>query len=145
MVKDLMCREVVCTTPDAKVSEAAKIMERENVGSLIILGDRGAPRGMITDRDIVTRCIAHNIDVDDCTVENVMTESLQTVRETDGIFDCIEMMYGARVRRIPVVDQTGKMVGIISVDDLLAVLSKEFSEISSISSQIGPEKSRWAA
>lgn len=130
MLKDLINRKLVVTEPDSKISEVAKIMEREDVGCVLVLYD-DKPRGLITDRDIVTRVIAKNIDVDDCTVENVMTESLQTVKETDGIFDCIESMRGAGVRRIPVVDEMGRAVGIISFGDLLKVLSKEFAELTS--------------
>jgi CBS domain-containing protein len=130
MLKDIVNQKLITAEPDAKVSEVAKLMADEDVGCVLIL-DNDKPRGLITDRDIVTRCLAKNIDVDDCTVENVMTESLATVKETDGIFDCIETMKEAEVRRIPVVDENGKVTGIISFGDLLAVLSKELSELTS--------------
>jgi CBS domain-containing protein len=128
MLKDILNRKLVTTEPLAKVSEVARIMADQDVGCVLVV-ESGKLRGLITDRDIVTRCIAKNIDVDDCLVENVMTESLATVRETDGIFDCIETMRGARVRRIPVVDFSGTLVGIVSFGDILAVLSKEFAEV----------------
>jgi CBS domain-containing protein len=130
MLKDIINRNLLAIEPDAKVSDAAKLMASEDVGCVLIL-DNGKPRGMITDRDIVVRCLAKNIDVDDCTVENVMTESLETVKDTDGIFDCIEMMKGAGVRRVPVVDERGMAIGLVSFGDLLAVLSKELSELTS--------------
>jgi len=128
MLKDIVERKLVTIEPDAKVADAAKLMEKENVGSVLIL-DNGKPRGLLTDRDIVVRCIAKNVDVDDCSVENVMTESLHTVKEVDGIFDCIKAMREAGVRRIPVVDNKGHAVGIISFGDLLAVLGKEIYEV----------------
>jgi CBS domain-containing protein len=143
MLKDIMCRDLVTVEPDAKVSEVAKVMERENVGCVLIL-DNGKPRGLLTDRDIVTRCIAKNVDVDDCTVENIMTESLEVVKETDGIFDCIETMHGAGVRRIPVVNEQGRAVGLISFGDLLAVLSKEFSELTATTTPREEEERRAA-
>jgi len=77
--------------------------------------------------EILLYVVSRRIDVDDCTVENVMSESLQTVKETDGIFDCIEKMQAAGVRRIPVVNEQGKAVGLISFGDLVALLSREFS------------------
>jgi CBS domain-containing protein len=130
MLKDVINRKLVTVEPDTSISDVAKTMAREDVGCVLVL-DNNKPRGLITDRDIVMRCIAKNIDVDDCTVENVMTESLQTVKETDGIFDCIETMRGAGVRRIPVVNDRNQVVGIISFGDLLAVLSSEFYELTS--------------
>jgi len=128
MLRDIMSFRLVTAEPDTKVSDVAKIMAQEDVGCVLVL-DNDRPRGMITDRDIVVRCLAQNIDVDDCSVENVMTESLSTVKETDGIFDCIELMKGSGVRRIPVVDESGKALGIVSFGDLLAVLSKELTEL----------------
>lgn len=129
MLRQIMTERLVTVEPDSKVSEAAKAMAREDVGCVLIL-DNEKPRGMLTDRDIVTRCVAKNVDVDDCTVENVMTESLQTVRESDGIYDCIEVMKGAKVRRVPVVDDKGHVLGIISFGDLIGILGNELSEIS---------------
>ncbi len=128
MLKEVINRKLVTVEPDTNISEVAKLMSKEDVGCVLVL-DNNRPRGIITDRDIVLRCIAKNIDVDDCTVENVMTESLQTVKETDGIFDCIETMRGAGVRRIPVVNDRNQAIGIISFGDLLSVLSHEFHEL----------------
>jgi CBS domain-containing protein len=128
MLKDIINRRLVTVEPDSRVSDAAKIMEAEDIGCVLVL-DNGKPHGLLTDRDIVVRCIAKNIDVDDCTVENIMTESLETVSESDGLFECIETMRGAGVRRIPVVDDRGHAIGIVSFGDILAVLSKEFFEL----------------
>jgi CBS domain-containing protein len=128
MLKDVLNPRLVTAEPDAKVSDIARLMAQEDVGCVLVL-DNDKPRGILTDRDIVVRCLAKNIDVDDCTVENVMTESLETVKETDGIFDCIETMKGAAVRRIPVVNEQGHAVGIVSFGDLLAIIGKELSEL----------------
>ena len=144
MLKDLMRRRLVATEPDTTVAEAAKIMEREDIGCVVILEDDDKPRGIITDRDIVTRCIAKNIDVDDCTVENVMTESLQTVKETDDIMDCIQAMHRAGVRRIPVVDEQGRAVGLFSSGDMLSFLSNEFTTLSEATTPLGEEMRRAA-
>lgn len=130
MLRDIVNRELVTVEPDAKVVEVAKQMADQDVGSVLVLSN-GKPRGILTDRDIVVRCLAKNIDVSDCTIENIMTESLETCNEEDGIFECIEKMRSAKVRRMPVVNQQGKVIGIISFGDLLAVLSKEFAELTS--------------
>src|SRR5690242_14484824 len=91
MLKDIVDRRLVTISPDSKVSEAAQLMAKEDVGCIVVL-ENNRPRGLITDRDIVMRCIAKNVDVDDCSVENVMSESPVTVKESDGIFECIEKM-----------------------------------------------------
>jgi predicted transcriptional regulator len=126
MIRDIIGqRNLITCEPDAKVSDVAQLMGNKNVGAVMVMsGDK--PRGIITDRDIVLRCIAKNVDVNDCTVEQVMSESVAVVKDTDGIYDCIKQMHDCHCRRMPVVDGQGKAVGIISFGDLLAVLSKEF-------------------
>lgn len=121
-------QRLVSLEADAKVSEAARLMAERDVGCVLVMSNR-KPRGLITDRDIVVRCVARNLDVSDTTIENVMTESLETCRENDGIYDCILKMEKAGVRRIPVVDSKGEAVGIISFGDLLKVLSKELAHL----------------
>ncbi len=128
MLKDIVNRKLVTTDPSAKVSEVAKLMAHHDVGCVIVVENKKV-KGIITDRDIVTRCLAKNISPDECVLSSVMTGTPATVREMDGIFDCIETMRSAKVRRVPVVDRSGDLVGIVSFGDLLAVLSKEFAEL----------------
>jgi CBS domain-containing protein len=131
MIREILNdQELITCEPDAKVSDAAKLMADRNVGAVMVLtNDR--PRGIITDRDITVRCVGRNLDVSDTTVEQVMTESLDMIRDTDGIYDCIKKMQEAKVHRMPVIDDDGKAVGIISYGDLLAILSKELSILTS--------------
>ena len=129
MLRDILGgQKLVTCEPDAKVVEVSRMMADHNVGTVLVLSN-DKPRGILTDRDIVVRCIAQNIDVEDCTVEQIMTESVETVHDTDGLFDCIMKMKRAKVRRIPVVDDAEKAIGLISFGDLLGVLSKEFVEL----------------
>jgi len=144
MLKDILTPRLVTVDPNDKVSKAAEVMEQEDVGCVLVL-DNGRPRGVLTDRDIVIRCIAKNIDVDDCTVENIMSEALEVVRDGDGIFECIETMRKAGVRRLPVVNERGEAVGIVSFGDILAVLSKEFYELTSMTTPAAEQEGRMAA
>src|SRR5689334_16091712 len=99
MLKDIIHRENLATVePDAKIVDAARVMEERNVGCVLVLNN-GRPHGIITDRDIVVRCVAENLDVSDTTVEQVMTETVESCREDDGLFDCIQKMRDAGVRR----------------------------------------------
>lgn len=129
MLKEIVSRNLVATEPDAKITEVARLMADRGVGAVLVLSDDGKPRGIITDRDIVLRCVADHLDVEDTTVENVISESVHTVLDTDGLYDVIHKMREARVRRIPVVDKDGKAVGLISFGDIVSILAKELSEL----------------
>jgi CBS domain-containing protein len=128
MLKDIVNRKLVTTEPSAKISEVAQQMAHFDVGCVLVVENKKI-KGLITDRDIVLRCIAKDVSLTDCVASSIMTETPATVRDTDGIFDCIETMRGAKVRRIPVVDRAGDVVGIVSFGDILAVLSKELAEL----------------
>jgi CBS domain-containing protein len=104
-------------------------MAEKNVGAILVISE-GKPLGIITDRDIVVRCVAENLDCDDTTVENVLTESIHVAKDTDGLFEVIRKMRTARVRRIPVVDGNGSAIGIISFGDIVGLLSRELVEVS---------------
>jgi signal-transduction protein with cAMP-binding, CBS, and nucleotidyltransferase domain len=129
MLKEIVSRNLVTAEPDAKISEVARLMADRGVGAVLILEDDDKPRGIITDRDIVLRCVADHLDVEDTTVENVLSESVHTVLDTDGLYDVIHKMREARVRRIAVVDKDGKAVGVISFGDIVSILAKELSEL----------------
>lgn len=131
MIRDIIRQgkqKLVCVEPDAKVSEVAQEMQKNDVGCVLVLTN-GRPRGLITDRDIVVRCVARNLDVNDTTVENVMSESPECCNETDGVFEVIRKMRDSGVRRMPVVDQNGDAVGVISFGDLLRILAKELGTL----------------
>ncbi len=128
MLKEIISGKLVTVEPDAKLIDVARKMKEENVGAILVLTD-GKPRGIITDRDIVLRCVAENLDCNDTTVENVLTEAVMTVKEYDGLYDAIRAMRDAKVRRIPVVDREGNAVGIVSFGDVVAILSKELAGI----------------
>jgi CBS domain-containing protein len=128
MLKDLMNRNPVSVLPDTKVASVARLMSEQNVGAVLVCVD-GHCKGIVTDRDIVLRCVAQNVDVNDCTIEQICSEPIESVRETDGIYDCIRKMRTQEVRRMPVVDSHGDVTGVISFDDLLAFLSREIADL----------------
>lgn len=128
MLKDLMRGPLVSATARSKVFELSKLMSERDVGCVLIL-ENGKPKGLVTDRDIVLRCIAENKDIHQCSAEEIMTQSLATIQETQGVFECIQVMKSHKVRRIPVVNAQGQAVGMISFGDLLGLLGREISEI----------------
>ncbi len=128
MLSNIFNRNLVAVKPETNLLDVAKLMAREDVGCVLVLEGR-QPTGLVTDRDIVTHCVAMGHDSQTCRVEEVMSTDLQTVKETDGIFDCIRAMKASQVRRLPVVDADGNALGIISFGDILAVLGKELSDL----------------
>ncbi|MGK5084057.1 CBS domain-containing protein [Bdellovibrionota bacterium FG-1] len=129
MIKDILSGELVSVEPNTKVQKVAELMAAKNVGCVVVL-DGKKPRGVITDRDIVVRCFAKNLDMARTLAKDVSTDPLVTCRDTDGFFDCIKKMQNAGVRRIVVVDQHAAAIGVVSFGDLIGVLAKEFYLIS---------------
>jgi CBS domain-containing protein len=131
-IGDVCVREVLVATPETTITEAARLMRRHHVGDLVVVtGEHGSqvPTGIVTDRDIVLSVIAPKLDPAIFTVGDLVTANLVTVREDLGVFECIQKMRTKGVRRMPVVDAKGKLVGIISVEDLIQLLGQELSEL----------------
>jgi CBS domain-containing protein len=131
-IGDVCVREVLVATPETTITEAARLMRQHHVGDLVIVagenGDR-VPTGIVTDRDIVLSVIATGLDPSIFTIGDLVTDKLVTVREDLGVFECIQKMRTKGVRRVPVLDAQDKLVGIVSVDDLVQLLGQEFAEL----------------
>ena len=115
-VKDIMTKNVVYIDPDAPVTEAARLMQKHNVGSIPVC-DKSGVVGMITDRDIVVRNVAHGTDPHTTSVKNVMTSRVATVTPDMDIDQVSNIMSKDQIRRIPVVDKN-MLVGIVALGDL---------------------------
>ena len=126
-VGELCNREVNVTTSNATLQEAAELMRQYHVGDLVVVeevdGNR-LPRGIVTDRDIVIEVIAKGLALEAVTVGDIMSFELVSVAEQDGIFETIKRMRTHGVRRAPVVDDAGTLVGILAVDDILDLLAE---------------------
>ena len=119
-------QSLVSVSPETKVDAVSKLMADRDVGCVLVVDAKNVIHGIVTDRDIVLRCVARNINVHECPVSQVATPAPKTVREDAGVFDVIRTMEKAGVRRIPVVDAKNHPIGIFSFGDLLAILGKEF-------------------
>lgn len=116
-VKDLMEGSVVSVTPDETAAEAARLLARHNVGSLPVCGEDGGLRGVITDRDIVLRCVAIEEDPAKTEVQKIMTRNCATICPTADAREAARLMAAKQVRRLPVVEDD-KVVGMVSLGDL---------------------------
>ena len=116
-VKDLMNPSVVTIEPASSAALAARLISRHNVGALPVCAGDGRLRGMVTDRDIVLRCIAAEEDPAQTPVRDIMTRECATVSPGDDCREATRLMAAQQVRRLPVVED-GKLVGIITLADL---------------------------
>lgn len=132
-IGEICNRDVVVVEADASVAEAANLMRQFHVGDLVVVRDndgRNEPVGIVTDRDLVVEVVAEELDPSGLSVGEIMAPELVKVQEDTGIFEAIRFMREKGVRRMPVVDGAGSLAGIVSLDDLLEVLSEELAELS---------------
>lgn len=131
-VGEICTREVVIAHKDFVLSEAARLMRSEHVGSIVIVSetDEGrVPVGMLTDRDIVVGVVAKDLDARNLSVGEVMSTDLVTVREQDTVFDALRLMRSRGVRRVPVTGAGGVLVGLLAADDVLEIVAEQLREI----------------
>jgi CBS domain-containing protein len=116
-VRDVMTTRPRCVSPDTPVTEAAELMESEDVGALPVLeGDELA--GMITDRDIVIRAIARGKDPRGMPVRDVTTRDVVAIRGDEDLSEALKLMASHQVRRLPVVDDSNHLVGVLAQADV---------------------------
>jgi CBS domain-containing protein len=127
-LKDILNRDVITIGPRASVSEAAYLMMREEIGSLVVVDDERFPLGIITDRDLVISVIAGGKNSEEVIVEEVMTKDLVYIDESANIMDILSTLSEYSIRRMPVT-KDGKLIGIVSVDDLIVVIATELSDL----------------
>jgi CBS domain-containing protein len=131
-------RDTVFTTRDSSIAEAARLMREQHVGDLVVVDERSGrrvPIGILTDRDLVVEILAKGVDMNAVTVGDIMSSELVTARETDNLYDTMQRMRAKGVRRVPVVDATGGLVGIVSVDDFLGLLADELTALTRLVSR----------
>ncbi|MFC4931927.1 CBS domain-containing protein [Massilia sp. GCM10023247] len=143
-ISDICTLDAISCVRDETVQGAALMMRKHHVGDLVVIDrvdDDAIPVGIVTDRDIVVSVIALGLDPASLLVGDIMTDDLLTCREDDDVYQTIEHMRLRGIRRVPVVNHNGALVGIVSADDLLEFLAEEMGDLSRISgSQQAHEK-----
>lgn len=128
-----ICTRVVATAgASEKFSTAARRMSEHNLGTLVVVGDDGKPSGILTDRDIVIRCVAAGFNPVDTVIGDVMTAPARSVDESTPIEQALATMEGVGVRRVVVTGSEGKLVGLLAVDDVIQLLAEEMGRIDGI-------------
>lgn len=137
-------KQVVAVSPDTPVVEVARIMKEKNVGSVIVISGDGRPVGILTDRDLVVRIMAQERDPGEVRSREVMTRNLITFRDSMGIYEAIRKMAGEGIRRMPIVDDSGILIGIVTLDDIIRMLGEEMAIIAENIEKQSPPMQREA-
>ena len=129
LLKDLFRDEMAVVTMSANdsVYDCAAKMKHENVGAVVVTADRKVI-GIVTDRDIALS-IALGTATPTSTVQQIMTKDVKTIWDDQSVFNATQYFQGHKVRRLPVVDHQDNLVGMISMDDLFALLSREMFDV----------------
>lgn len=135
IAKDIMKTRVITVSPLVPISEAALLMRNEDIGALVVVDNEENPIGIITDRDIIVSAVANSENPEEIPVEDVMTKKpgskkLIVVGEDTDVFDILKILSKNSIRRIPVT-RRGKLVGIVSVDDIVVVVATELANLAS--------------
>jgi CBS domain-containing protein len=140
----LCSREVVFVARNESCAQAARLMREHHVGSLVVVAQDAVPRvpaGMITDRDLAVGVMALGLDPEKTLVETVMRPGLAVLRESEGVGRAIALMREQGVRRLPVVDASGALIGILAADDLVDLFAEELSGLAAMINA-GPRRER---
>jgi CBS domain-containing protein len=122
-VKDVMTKKVICLDEKCSITEAAKLMEEKGIGSVLIT-ENGKAAGIITERDIITKCVAKGMDPNKVLVEVIMSTPLVSVYQGCLVDDAAKLMVSKMIRRLPIIDN-GEIVGMLTSTDLIRNVAKK--------------------
>ena len=131
-VSEIATTDVVTAAPDTSISDIAAAMRDESVGSVIVV-DEDEPVGIITDRKIALATADHD-DVSSLTAEDLKTEGsdLVTVEQDADVFDAVQLMEEHAIRRLPVLDDSNHLAGIVTLDDVLVMMSEKSDRVAGV-------------
>lgn len=149
-ISEICKREVVIADRSLSILDTARLMRQYHVGDVVVVEGvegRRRPLGIITDRDLVLEVMAAGLSPETLTAGDVMGQELAVVGEHEGVFETLRYMRAKGVRRMPVVDREGWLLGIVAQDDLMELLAEEMGELATLVSveRQREEKSRKSA
>lgn len=130
-VRAYCSREPVTVDPDASVRSAVRLMEHHGVGCVVVT-EQGRPVGMLTDRDTALTVLTRRLDADATPVREVMHQPLQTLDPDAPLAWALSTLRASRLRRLPVVESSGALLGVLSLDDLLRLLATEIGDLAEV-------------
>jgi CBS domain-containing protein len=135
LLKDLCTPDVVSCAPDRSVLHAARLMRERHVGDVVVVEETGAgqsPIGVVTDRDIVVEVLGKELDPARVTLRQIMRTPAVIASTSEDVLQAVERMKAHGVRRIPVVDESSRLAGILSLDDLLKRLAADAATLAEV-------------
>ncbi|KTG17620.1 MULTISPECIES: CBS domain-containing protein [unclassified Guyparkeria] len=122
-VGEICNQEVITVAADESVQSVATILRKEHVGDVVVVDDGRKPVGIVTDRDLVLEVMVPGLDPADLTAREIATDPVVTVEAGDDLFAAMEIMEAKGVRRLPVVQSDGSLIGVLTVDDIWELLT----------------------
>ena len=116
-VKDCMCEDVCCVRPETKIQEVAKLMNQNHIGCVPVCDDNNCICGIVTDRDIILRCVACDKETNNTPISDIMTTNVCCCNPETDVKEAEKIMSDNQIRRIPVVDNN-KVVGMLTLGNL---------------------------
>ena len=117
-VKDCMCGNICCVTPDSTVQDCAKLMCDEHIGCIPVCDTLQNVVGLVTDRDVILRSVACDKDAKNTPVSEIMTSKVCCCNGESDVSDAEKLMSDYQIRRLPVVNKDNKIIGIITLGDI---------------------------
>lgn len=141
-IGEICNREVIVIEKEGSISEVVRLMRDHHVGDVVVVETRNGlryPVGILTDRDIVVEILAKDIGLEDVGIVDVMSYELAVSGEEDDVIDTVKRMRAKGVRRMPVVNRQGVLIGIVTVDDLIDLIAEQVRDLANL---IGNEQKR---
>ncbi len=134
-IGEICTRDVIVANRKDPVLDVAKLMRKYHVGDVVIVdqhADQNLPVGIITDRDIVLELVAREIEIGSVIAEDVMSTDLLIAEENEPLTELVQQMQSKGVRRVPVVNAKGGLIGIVSEDDIIEIIGEQLSNLASL-------------
>lgn len=119
--------EVVTASPEDSIWKVAEKMKNENVGAVLIVDDERVV-GIVTDRDLALKLGVEEMTTD-TPIHEAMTKNVLTIWDDQGVFNATQYLLGHKIRRLPIIDRKNRLVGMVTTDDLFALLARELANL----------------
>jgi CBS domain-containing protein len=126
-LSEMFQSEVVTVDPDATIQSVVQKMTQENVGAVVVVEDTKVV-GIVTDRDIALT-LGLGTSKPGTPVNEIMTKEVTTIWDDQGVFNATQYMLGHKIRRLPIVDRSDRLIGMVTSDDLLSLFARELSNV----------------
>ncbi len=130
-LKEFATTLVAVVEPETSAREVAQLMRRHHIGALVVVdaSDKNKPIGIVTDRDLVLELMAEGLDPAVFTAGDIMSVDLVKAHPEMNAMDAVQLMKMHQLRRLVIIDGSGNLAGIVTIEDVLALLTSELAEL----------------